>query len=70
MVRLACSWRLHAGQDAVIAAELYGEHGGLDGEHAGRHVIQLNGPAVAAHARFPAPTVGVCHSCLATGGER
>ncbi|GGB27194.1 oxidoreductase [Sphingomonas metalli] len=27
-VRLACSWRLHAGQDAVIAAEFYGTEGG------------------------------------------
>ncbi|MBS7700049.1 MULTISPECIES: Gfo/Idh/MocA family oxidoreductase [unclassified Chelatococcus] len=28
LVRLACSWRLHAGQDAVIAAEFYGTQGG------------------------------------------
>ncbi|MFO6446104.1 Gfo/Idh/MocA family protein [Erythrobacter sp. NE805] len=27
-VRLACSWRLNAGQDAVIAASLYGTRGG------------------------------------------
>jgi predicted dehydrogenase len=27
-VRLACSWRLHAGQDAVIAADFYGTQGG------------------------------------------
>ena len=27
-VRLACSWRLHAGQDAVIAADFYGTAGG------------------------------------------
>lgn len=27
-VRLACSWRLHAGQDAAIAVELYGTKGG------------------------------------------
>ncbi len=27
-VRLACSWRLHAGTDAVIAAEFYGTDGG------------------------------------------
>jgi len=27
-VRLACSWRLHAGQDAVIAAEFFGTAGG------------------------------------------
>lgn len=26
--RLACSWRLHAGQDAVIEAAFYGTHGG------------------------------------------
>jgi len=28
VVRLACSWRLPAGQDAVIAAEFYGAQGG------------------------------------------
>ncbi|HYC67098.1 Gfo/Idh/MocA family oxidoreductase [Brevundimonas sp.] len=28
VVRLACSWRLPAGQDAVISANLYGERGG------------------------------------------
>ncbi|NJC40360.1 putative dehydrogenase [Brevundimonas alba] len=30
VVRLACSWRLPAGQDAVIAASLYGERGGAE----------------------------------------
>lgn len=28
VVRLACSWRLHAGQDAVISADFYGRSGG------------------------------------------
>lgn len=28
VVRLACSWRLHAGQDAVIEAAFYGDRGG------------------------------------------
>ncbi len=28
-VRLACSWRLHAGQDAVIGASFYGTDGGV-----------------------------------------
>ena len=28
VVRLACSWRLHAGQDAVIEASVYGTEGG------------------------------------------
>ena len=28
VVRLACSWRLHAGRDAIIAAEFYGTAGG------------------------------------------
>ena len=28
VVRIACSWRLHAGQDAAIAAEFYGTEGG------------------------------------------
>jgi hypothetical protein len=27
-VRLACSWRLHAGRDAVISAAFHGTHGG------------------------------------------
>ncbi|MDB5688848.1 MAG: gfo [Sphingomonas bacterium] len=27
-IRLACSWRLHAGRDAVIAADFYGTDGG------------------------------------------
>ena len=30
VVRLACSWRLPAGQDAVIAASLYGDRGGAE----------------------------------------
>jgi glycosyltransferase involved in cell wall biosynthesis len=29
-------------------------------------VVHLNSPALAAEARFPAPVVSVCHSCLAT----
>ena len=29
-------------------------------------IIHLNSPALAAHARFAAPVVGACHSCLAT----
>jgi predicted dehydrogenase len=28
MVRIACSWNLHAGQDAVIAADFYGDRAG------------------------------------------
>jgi len=28
VVRLACSWKLHAGQDAVISAAFYGDRGG------------------------------------------
>lgn len=38
-------------------------------------VVHLNSPALAAHARFAAPVVGICHSCLGTwwaavrGGE-
>jgi predicted dehydrogenase len=28
-VRIACSWNLHAGRDAVIAARFHGENGGL-----------------------------------------
>jgi len=27
-VRLACSWKLHAGQEAVISASFYGDQGG------------------------------------------
>jgi glycosyltransferase involved in cell wall biosynthesis len=29
-------------------------------------IVQLNSPALAATARFDAPVVGVCHSCVAT----
>lgn len=29
VVRIACSWRLHAGRDAVIGAEFYGAKGGV-----------------------------------------
>jgi glycosyltransferase involved in cell wall biosynthesis len=29
-------------------------------------VVHLNSPALAASARFPAPIVGVCHSCVST----
>jgi glycosyltransferase involved in cell wall biosynthesis len=29
-------------------------------------VVHLNGPALAAGTRFPAPVVGACHSCVAT----
>ena len=32
----------------------------------GADIVHLNSPALAADARFPAPVVGVCHSCLAT----
>lgn len=32
----------------------------------GADVVHLNGPALAAEARFPVPVVGACHSCLAT----
>jgi predicted dehydrogenase len=28
LVRLACSWRLHAGREAVIGADFYGSEGG------------------------------------------
>lgn len=34
-IRLACSWRLHAGCDAVIRARFFGEHGGLEFCNAG-----------------------------------
>ena len=29
VIRIACSWKLHAGQDAVIAAHLHGTDGGI-----------------------------------------
>ncbi len=35
----------------------------------GADLIHLNSPALAANARFPAPVVGACHSCLATWWE-
>ncbi|OGN45123.1 MAG: hypothetical protein A2623_10630 [Caulobacterales bacterium RIFCSPHIGHO2_01_FULL_70_19] len=35
VVRLACSWRLPAGQDAVISAAFYGEGGGAEFRNVG-----------------------------------
>ena len=35
-------------------------------QRSGADIVHLNSPALAADARFPAPVVGVCHSCLAT----
>jgi glycogen(starch) synthase len=32
-------------------------------------LVHLNSPSLAAQARFPAPAVGACHSCLATWWE-
>jgi glycosyltransferase involved in cell wall biosynthesis len=32
-------------------------------------LVQLNSPALAAATRFPAPVLGVCHSCVATWWE-
>lgn len=32
-------------------------------------IVHLNSPALAASGRFPAPVVGVCHSCVATWWE-
>jgi len=40
-VRLACSWRLHAGQDAVIAASLYGTEGGASLRNVGGSFYDL-----------------------------
>jgi glycosyltransferase involved in cell wall biosynthesis len=37
----------------------------LAAEHA-PDLVHLNSPALAAEARFPAPVVAVCHSCVAT----
>lgn len=34
-VRLACSWRLHAGQEAVIAADFFGTEGGASQRNTG-----------------------------------
>jgi predicted dehydrogenase len=34
-VRLACSWRLHAGQEAVIGADFYGSDGGASQRNVG-----------------------------------
>ena len=34
-IRIACSWRLHAGRDAVIRARFFGERGGLEFSNAG-----------------------------------
>ncbi len=46
---------LHAGR---VIAELAAEHA--------PDLVHLNSPALAAEARFPAPVVAVCHSCVST----
>jgi predicted dehydrogenase len=40
-VRMACSWRLHAGQDAVIEASLYGTRGGASLRNVGGSFYDL-----------------------------
>lgn len=40
-VQLACSWRLHAGQDAVIEASLYGTEGGASLRNVGGSFYDL-----------------------------
>lgn len=40
-VRIACSWRLHAGQDAVIEANFYGNNGGVSLRNVGGSFYDL-----------------------------
>ncbi|MBO9624638.1 MAG: Gfo/Idh/MocA family oxidoreductase [Sphingomonas sp.] len=50
-VRLTCSWRLHAGQDAVIAAEFYGTLGGAAQRNVGGSFYDFEAQRFAGTAR-------------------
>ena len=55
--------------DSPDAVEAAGAALAATAREAGAEVVQLNGPALAAGARFAAPVLGVCHSCVATWWE-
>lgn len=42
VVRIACSWHLHAGRDAVIGAEFYGPRGGASFSNVGGSFLDFN----------------------------
>ncbi|MBX9460961.1 MAG: Gfo/Idh/MocA family oxidoreductase [Brevundimonas sp.] len=49
VVRLACSWKLPAGQDAIISASLYGDRGGAELRNVGGVVLRFHGRAFRRH---------------------
>ncbi len=53
IVRLACSWRLHAGQDAVIAADFYGTRGGASFRNVGGSFYDFRAERFTGTARTP-----------------
>ena len=53
VVRLACSWRLHAGQDAVIRASFYGTAGGAELRNVGGSFTDLVADRFHGTAREP-----------------
>ncbi len=59
---LPLDWLSDAPTPVVGAGEIVAE---LAAEH-GADVVQLNSPALAARALFPAPVVAVTHGCIAT----
>ncbi len=55
-VRLACSWRLHAGQDAVIEAAFYGSEGGAALRNVGGSFYDFTAEHFRGTARAPLAT--------------
>jgi predicted dehydrogenase len=53
VVRIACSWNLHAGQDAVIEAAFYGTKGGARMHNADGSFLHLSGELFQGTARQP-----------------
>lgn len=53
VVRLACSWRLHAGQEAAIEASFYGTQGGATMRNVGGSFYDLNADRLDGTGRIP-----------------
>ena len=53
VLRLACSWKLQAGVDAVISAELYGPAGGVALRNLGGSFYDFAAERFAANSRWP-----------------
>ena len=53
VVRLACSWRLHAGRNAVIAASFYGTQGGAELRNVGGTFVDFTAKRLAGTSTTP-----------------